>query len=275
MLVVVVLVCLAVLAVHPLVSVIAGSLSQESAVRDGQVGLWPVGLTLEPYRELLDDSAFRRAYLRSAGYTALGVTVSVLLTVLLAFVGSRRGLLGRRILVAIVVGTMFVNGGIVPTYVLVSGLGLTNTAWALVLPGAVSAFGFLVAKVWFEQLPRDVEEAALVDGVGWIGLLRRIVLPASRGLVLALLAAVASWNDWFSAFLYLDDRAAFPVTLYARDTLADTASVGAAGEAAAAEHLSLSARAALLVLTMAPMVLLYPVLHRVLRRGAGLPVAQG
>src|SRR5690606_14818069 len=143
-------------------------------------------------------------------------------TTMFAFVVARRHLRGRNFLIGIAVFTMFFNGGIIPNYVLISALGMKNTMWAVVLPGALSVFNLLVMKSFFENMPSELEEAAQIDGLGWFGIFTRITLPLSKAVLatMTLFYAVAYWNDWFGAFLYLDKRELFPVTLFMRNLIA-------------------------------------------------------
>src|SRR5690606_29794576 len=127
---------------------------------------------------------------------------------------SKKHLKGRTVLIWIAVFTMIFSGGLIPQYVLVNSLGLTNTLWAIVLPNAISVFNLLVMKAFFENLPGDLEEAAAIDGLNTYGILWRIVLPLSKAVIatMVLFYSVSFWNSWFTAFLYMHELAHSPVT---------------------------------------------------------------
>jgi putative aldouronate transport system permease protein len=178
---------------------------------------------------------------------------------------SKKHLKGRALLVGIAVFTLFFNGGIIPNYVLVNGLGLRNTLWAIVLPNAVSVFNLLVMKAFFETLPLELEEAAAVDGMGTYGILLRIVLPLSKAIIatMVLFYAVAYWNSWFSAFLYMDQSNLFPVTVYLRNLIAGA--TGGTNEGMSSDtqlQIAANIKAVTVVLTVLPVLLVYPFIQR-------------
>jgi putative aldouronate transport system permease protein len=204
---------------YPFVNVVARSLSQGRYVRAGQVGLWPRGFTLNAYRQVLYASWFWTGYRNSVIYTVVGTAIAMVLTTCYAYVLSKKQLRGRRFLITAAVITMFFDGGIIPNYVLISHLDLRNTIWAVVLPDAINVFNLLVMKAYFETIPVELEEAAAVDGMSTYRILWSIVLPLSKAVIatMTLFYAVAYWNAWFDALLYLDRQELFPVTLYLRD----------------------------------------------------------
>ncbi|MFC7485083.1 carbohydrate ABC transporter permease [Luedemannella flava] len=173
---------------------------------------------------------------------------------------------------------MFFNGGLIPNYVLVSGLGLRNTIWAIVLPNAINVFNLLVMKAFFESLPVDLEEAAAVDGLSTYGIFGRIVLPLSKAVIatMVLFYAVTFWNSWFSAFLYLDRTDLFPVTVYLRNLIAGAtggSDIGTASETAL--QIGANIQAVTIVLTVLPIMLVYPFIQRYFVRGVMLGAVKG
>ncbi|MCK9794618.1 carbohydrate ABC transporter permease [Isoptericola sp. 4D.3] len=274
------LVVVSLLMLYPFVTVLAQSFSSPGAIKAGMVSFWPVGFNLETYRAVAQDQMFWTSYRNTVVYTLVGTTVAMVLTTTFAFVISKRHLRGRGVLIGIAVFTMFFNGGLVPNYVLISSLGLKNTMWAVVLPGAVSVFNLLVMKSFFENLPQELEEAAQIDGLGWFGIFGRIVLPLSKAVLatMVLFYSVAYWNDWFAAFLYLDKNDLFPVTLFLRNLIAGastTASEGAAAVGSTTQAVSANIQAVTMILTIVPIVCVYPFVQRFFVSGVMLGSVKG
>ncbi|GAB3099189.1 carbohydrate ABC transporter permease [Isoptericola nanjingensis] len=265
---------------YPFVTVLAQSFSSPGAIKAGMVSFWPVGFNLDTYRAMAQDGLFWSSYRNTLVYTLVGTTIAMVLTTTFAFVISKRHLRGRGVLIGVAVFTMFFNGGLVPNYVLISSLGLKNTMWAVVLPGAVSVFNLLVMKSFFENLPQELEEAAQIDGLGWFGIFGRIVLPLSKAVLatMVLFYSVAYWNDWFSAFLYLDKNELFPVTLFMRNLIAgasSSASEGAAAVGATTQAVSANIQAVTMILTIIPIVCVYPFVQRFFVSGVMLGSVKG
>ncbi|MFI2293342.1 carbohydrate ABC transporter permease [Isoptericola sp. NPDC019571] len=265
---------------YPFVTVFAQSFSSPGAIKAGMVSFWPVGFNLDTYRAMAQDGLFWSSYRNTLVYTLVGTTIAMVLTTTFAFVISKRHLRGRGVLIGVAVFTMFFNGGLVPNYVLISSLGLKNTMWAVVLPGAVSVFNLLVMKSFFENLPQELEEAAQIDGLGWFGIFGRIVLPLSKAVLatMVLFYSVAYWNDWFSAFLYLDKNELFPVTLFMRNLIAgasSSASEGAAAVGATTQAVSANIQAVTMILTIIPIVCVYPFVQRFFVSGVMLGSVKG
>ncbi|MEV0272734.1 carbohydrate ABC transporter permease [Hamadaea sp. NPDC050747] len=267
-----------VLTLYPLVNIVARSFSAEDYIRSGQVNLWPRGFNLTTYRRVMSDPAFWTNYRNTVVYTVVATAISMVLTVCYAYVLSKKHLRGRSALVGIAVFTMFFNGGLIPNYVLISGLDLRNTIWAVVLPNAISVFNLLVMKSFFESMPVELEEAAAVDGLNTYQTLLRIVLPLSKAMLatMVLFYAVFFWNSWFSAYLYLDRAEMFPVTVYLRNLIAGAtggSDVGTASEAAL--QIAANIQSVTIVLTVLPIMLVYPFIQRYFVSGVMLGAVKG
>ena len=274
------LVLLCGLMLYPFVTVLAQSFSSAGAVKAGLVNVWPIGFNLDTYKVVIANDLFWSSYKNTVIYTLVGTTIAMVLTTLLAFVLARKQLRGRNLLIGIAVFTMFFNGGLIPNYVLIQTLGLKNTMWAVVLPGAISVFNLLVMKSFFENMASELEEAAQIDGLGWWGIFRRIVLPLSKPVIatMILFYSVAIWNDWFAAFLYLDKQELFPVTLYLRNMIAgasSTASQGAAAAGSTKEAISANIQAVTMILTIIPILCIYPFVQRYFVSGIMLGSVKG
>ncbi|THV36418.1 carbohydrate ABC transporter permease [Glycomyces buryatensis] len=273
-----VLLCVGML--YPFITVLAQSFSSAGAINAGQVSFWPVGFNLDTYSAVMQNDTFWRNYGNTVLYTVVGTTIAMVLTTTYAYVLSKKHLKGRKALIGIAVFTMFFNGGLVPNYVLISSLGMKNTMWALVLPGAISIFNLLVMKSFFENLPKDLEEAAQIDGLGWYGIFGRIVLPLSKAVIatMVLFYSVQFWNDWFAAFLYLDKSELFPVTLFVRNLIAGastTTSEGAAATGSTTALVSTNIQAVTMILTVIPILCIYPFVQRYFVSGIMLGSVKG
>nr|WP_199034848.1 carbohydrate ABC transporter permease [Glycomyces salinus] len=274
------LVLLCVVMLYPFVTVLAQSFSSAGAINAGKVNLLPVDFNVDTYAAVMSNGTFWRNYGNTVLYTVVGTSIAMALTTTYAYVLSKKHLKGRNTLIGIAVFTMFFNGGLVPNYVLISSLGMTNTLWAIVLPNAVSVFNLLVMKSFFEHLPKDIEEAAQIDGLGWYGIFGRIVLPLSKAMIatMVLFYSVQYWNDWFLAFLYLDKTELFPVTLFLRNLIAGastTTSEGAAATGSTTALLSTNIQAVTMILTVIPILCVYPFVQRYFVSGIMLGSVKG
>jgi len=273
-----VLIGLVFLTLYPFVNIIARSFSAQGYILSGQVNLVPRGFNLTTYKIVLTDPMFWTNYRNTVAYTVVGTIISMVLTTSYAYVLSKKHLPGRSFLIGVAVFTLFFSGGLIPNYVLITSLGMTDTIWAIVLPTAISVFNLLVMKSFFENLPIELEEAAAVDGVDAYRILLLIVLPLSKAVLatMTLFYAVSYWNSWFTAFLYLDHSDLFPVTIYLRNLIAGA--TGATGAGAAAGDLTQAAaniQSVTIVLVILPIVLVYPFIQRYFVTGITLGSVKG
>ena len=268
-----------VLTLYPFFNILARSFSETSYIRRGEVNLLPKGFNLTTYGYVMSDPVFWNSYKNTVIYTVVATAVAMVLTTSLAYVLSKKHLKGRTFLIGVAVFTMFFNGGIIPQYVLISStLGMRNTIWAIVLPNAISVFNLLVMKSFFENQPPDLEEAGAVDGLNTYGILLRIVLPLSKAVIatMILFYSVTFWNSWFQAFLYLDRKELWPVTIYLRNLLAGamgTSDPGAASDVAL--QTAANIQAVTIVLIATPIMLVYPFIQRYFVTGVMLGSVKG
>jgi putative aldouronate transport system permease protein len=254
-----------VVTLYPFLNIVAQSFSDETAIRAGEVNLLPKGFNTITYQLVMSDDMFWRNYQNTVVYTVVATLIAMVLTTTYAYVLSKPELRGRSALIGIAVFTMFFNGGLIPNYVLITSLEMKNTIWAIVLPNAISVFNLLVMKSFFENMPRELEEAAQIDGLSTYGILWRIVLPLSKPVVstMTLFYAVSFWNSWFAGFLYMDRAELFPVTVYLRNLIAgaETASsTGGSGDALL--QVAANIQSVTIVLTVLPILLVYPFIQR-------------
>ena len=265
---------------YPFVNVIAQSFSAEGYIISGQVNVIPRGFNIETYKVVMADSMFWTNYKNTVVYTVVGTAIAMALTTTFAYALSKKRLKGRTIFIGIAVFTMFFNGGLIPNYILIKSLGMTNSIWAIVLPNAISIFNLLVMKAFFENLPEELEEAASVDGLTTYGIFGRIVLPLSKAVLatMVLFYAVGFWNSWFQAFLYMDRAELYPVTVYLRNLIAGATNAASVSGGAGADGLAQVAaniQAVTIVLTVLPIICLYPFLQKYFVSGVMLGSVKG
>ncbi|MEO3885427.1 carbohydrate ABC transporter permease [Nonomuraea sp. B5E05] len=274
----VVLTGVVIVTLYPFVNIVARSFSEERYILSGEVNLIPRGFNLTTYQIVVADPMFWTNYRNTVVYTVVATAIAMVLTTCYAYVLSKRHLKGRTFLIWVAVFTMFFNGGLIPNYVLVNSLGLTNSIWAIVLPNAISVFNLLVMKAFFENLPGDLEEAAAIDGLNTYGILGRIVLPLSKAVIatMVLFYAVSFWNSWFSAFLYLNRTELFPVTVYLRNIIAGATGAENAGAGAAdLTQVAANIQSVTIMLTVLPILAVYPFVQRYFVSGVMLGAVKG
>ncbi len=209
---------LAISCVLPMVHVFAVSLSSNAAASAGAVKLWPIGFNTTSYEYVMEQAAFIRSLLITLERVAIGVAINILLTVLLAYPLSKEShkFKSRTTYAWIFVFTMLFGGGLIPTYMVVRTTGLLDSIWALVLPGAVPVFSAILLLNFFRGLPKELEEAAFIDGAGHFVTLFRIYLPLSVPALatILLLSAVGHWNSWFDGLIYMNAPERYPLQSY-------------------------------------------------------------
>lgn len=207
---------------YPLYFVVISSVSSPSAVASGQVVWVPVGFNFLGYEQVFGNDSVMRGFLNSLFYTALGTLLSLGVTLPTAYALSRSDFIGKRFVTIFYLITMFVSGGMVPTYLVVKDCGLLNTVWSLILPGALSVYNMIVARTFFKtNIPAELMEAAKLDGCGNTRFFFSIALPLSGAIVaiLVLYYGIGLWNSYFSALLYISDKNKFPLQLVLRSIL--------------------------------------------------------
>ncbi|WP_188195331.1 carbohydrate ABC transporter permease [Nonomuraea sp. SYSU D8015] len=263
---------------YPFVNIIARSFSEERYIVTGQVNLLPRGFSLRTYEVVTADPMFWTNYRNTVVYTVVATAIAMVLTTCYAYVLSKKHLKGRTFLIWVAVFTMIFSGGLIPNYVLVNSLGMTNTIWAVVLPNAISVFNLLVMKTFFENLPQELEEAAAIDGLSTYGILWRVVLPLSKAVIATMLLfyAVSFWNSWFTAFLYLNEQELFPVTVYLRNIIAGATGAENAGAVIGeASQVASNIQSVTILLTVLPILAVYPFVQRYFVSGVMLGAVKG
>lgn len=266
----------AVATLYPIVYITAVSLSDTAAVVQGKVFLLPKGFNLEAYVEVLKNDTIPRAYLNSVFYTAFGTFVNLLFTAVAAYPLSQKGFFGRRFFMMAIVLTMFLNPGIIPTYVVVQQLGLTDSVWALVLPNAIWTMELIILKSFYENMSSQIREAALIDGASEYRILFNIVIPLSKPALasIGLFYFMGHWNSFFLPLIYLNDPDKYPLQVVLRDMLIYSAEndAGLVDRSALAPQ---SIKNATIVLSMIPVLLIYPFAQKYFAKGVMLGSEKG
>jgi putative aldouronate transport system permease protein len=212
--------CLLVL--YPLYFIVIASFSDPTLVAIGRVWAYPKGFTIEGYQRIFNDRSIWTGYKNSLLYAGLGALVSVSMTITGAYPLSRKDFYGRNFFMIVFLITMFFGGGLIPTYLLVRNLRMTNTIWAMVIPGAVSVWNLIIARTFFQtSIPDELREAASIDGCSDFNFFGRVVLPLSKPIiaVIALYTIVGQWNGFFEALIYLSRDRMYPLQLILRNIL--------------------------------------------------------
>lgn len=262
---------------YPLIYILSASISDPQYVNSGEMWLFPKGITFEGFQRVLQSSEIWLGYRNTIFYTLLGTLINLAVTLPCAYALSRQDLIGKKVIMALLVFTMFFDGGLIPTYLLVRDLGMVNTVWAMVIPSAAAMWNIIVTMSFFRvTIPRGLEEAAEIDGASQIRTFFQIVLPLSAPIiaVMALFYGVGHWNQYFGALIYLQDRELFPLQLFLREILVQqqiTAEL--MQQSGTAEALSQHARIAdiikyaVMIVSAAPLLIVYPFLQRFFLKG--------
>ncbi|MEN3608535.1 carbohydrate ABC transporter permease [Plantactinospora sp. ZYX-F-223] len=276
---VVLAVCCAAVVV-PFLGIVSTSLAtHEQITRDGGFVLVPDEVSFAAYAAILSGGVVTRATLVSLFVTVAGTALSMATTILLAYGLSRPRSVAHRPLLMVVLFALLFTPGIIPSYLVVKSLGLLDSYWALILPVAVNAFNVIILRAFFMDLPREVIDSARIDGAGDAAILFRIVLPLSKAVlaVIGLFYAVAYWNAFFSALLYLNDTAKWPLQLVLRTYVVNQTQLGVdqLGSAGAALPPQEAIQMAILVLSIVPVLVVYPFVQRHFTKGVLIGAVKG
>ena len=270
---VVVLICL-----YPFLNVVAYSLSGNTAVLSGKVTFYPIDFQLSAYKEiLLKQTQIWTAMGISVTVTVLGTLLGLVLTVAAAYALSKEKLKGRGILSGFILFTMYFSGGIIPTFLVVKGVGLYDSISALVIPSAMNVFNFIVMRTFFKELPLELEEAARIDGANDMKILFKIALPLSMPIIatIGLFYAVSYWNDYFSALLYIQTPEKLSLQLRLRQLLFAGQINQVSMENLGTQVMSESLKMASIVISTIPIILVYPWLQKYFVKGVMLGSVKG
>ncbi len=258
---------------YPLIYMIAVSFSKDIYVLRGEVSLIPKGFTLDNYKRVFANSGLINSFENSILYTFFGTILSLFMTALAAYALSKKRIVFSKFFTIMIIITMYFNGGMIPTYMVVRNLKMIDTIWAVLLPSAMSTYNLLVMRSFFDNFPTEVEEAAQIDGVNDLQLFFKIVLPSSRPVLasVGLFYAVAKWNAFFEPFLYLTNEKLFPLQLVLRAIL----SAGATNVNQDTLVAVASLRYACVIISIIPIVAVYPFVQKYFVKGVMLGAVKG
>ncbi|MBU7320941.1 carbohydrate ABC transporter permease [Paenibacillus oleatilyticus] len=265
--------CLAV--VIPFWYMLTVSLSPVSESLGGRFYLIPEQLNFEAYRYLFSTDRFVRSIGNTVYITVVGTAVNLLVSITLAYALSKKTLPGRKLMLLLMLFTMVFSGGLIPKYLLIKSIGLLDSYWALILPGATNAFTVLVMKTFFQSLPESLDEAARIDGAGEPRILLSVVIPLSMPIIatFSLFFMVGHWNEFFGAIIYLSDNAKWPIQVLLRlMVIAGEANIASENnlDFELASKVGDNVKMAAIIVAMIPIVIVYPFLQKHFAKGAML-----
>jgi len=264
----------------PMIHIVAVSLSNRSASMGGFVTLWPIGFTLRNYQEILAAGPVYRAFFVSVERTVFGTLINMALTVLAAYPLSKSAqeFKGRNWFMWILIVALLFNGGLIPWFLVIRNLGLLNTLWALILPGALPIWNVILLMNFFREIPKELEEAAIIDGASYWSILLYIYLPLSVPALatLTLFAAVGHWNSWFDGMILITKNAQYPIMTFLRTVVVDlNLQILSVNNEDIYNLSDRSIRAANIVVATLPILIIYPFLQRYFIHGIRLGAVKG
>lgn len=277
-----ILILLAIVTLYPVLYVVFASLSDAALLEVNQGLLFkPLGFNLNAYKAVLADAQVWTGYKNTIILVVLGSLTSVILTSIGGFVLSRKNVWLNKILLPMVLVTMFFSGGVIPQFILVRGLGLYNTIWAVIFPTAISTMNLFIMRTNFASIPGSIEEAAMLDGANTLQYFWHIVLPLSKAViaVMFLYYGVSRWNEWFNPMLYLQDRSLHPLQLYIKEILIsaemesmmDNMNLNSSDVSRVAETL----KYATIVVATVPILCVYPFIQKYFVKGVMIGAVKG
>ncbi|MFD0716078.1 carbohydrate ABC transporter permease [Paenibacillus sp. GCM10027626] len=274
------LVLFALCSIIPFLYIIGGSFATEAELSTRGFFLIPTEYSLNAYKYIFTSNTLIRSIMVSIYVTAVGTVVNLFFTVTMAYPLARRTLHGRNTILNLVVFSMLFSGGLIPTFLIVKSLGLLDTYWALMLPGAISAFNLIIVKNFFQELPPGLEESARIDGCTEVGVLWKIVLPLSKPVLatFGMFYAVGHWNNFFTALLYVNSPEKWPLQVLLRQIV--LLSQGSLGDSTQMDHLfeqppEQAVKMAAIVVGTVPILLVYPFLQKHFAKGILLGSVKG
>lgn len=264
---------------YPFLNVLAYSFSGYNAVLAKEVTFYPIGFTLDAYKQILGRTTIWTAMKTTVIVTLLGTALSLLLTTFAAYALSISDLPGRKVLTGMILFTMYFGGGMIPTFLVVKNVGLYDSLGALFIPQAVSVFNFIVMRTFFRELPESLQDAARIDGASYMQVLVKIILPLSLPIIatIGLFYAVGYWNSYFEALIYIQDVDKYTLQLRLRSLLFgnELTSANSADNVVGAMVLPQSLKMAIVTVSTVPILIVYPWLQKYFVKGVMLGSVKG
>ncbi len=265
----------------PLVYVLVASFMDPAKLINDGISFNPNDWTIQGYEKVLADGSILRGFLNSLFYSFSFSILTVFVTMLTAYPLSRPNLVGRKVIMTFFVITMFVSGGLIPTYLLIKKLGMLNSVWSLIVPGAINVWNIILARTYFMSLPDELSEAATIDGANDIQILFKIMLPLAKPImfVLFLYAFVGQWNSYFDAMIYIKDPKLEPLQLVLRNILIQNQPsqdmVGANTAMAEMKQIAELIKYATIVISSLPLIIMYPFFQKYFDKGVLIGSVKG
>lgn len=267
-----------ILVLYPLIYVLSASISNPNSVNSGEMWLFPKEINWEGYKTIFANKMIWNGYKNTIIYTSLGTFINLIVTLPCAYALSRENLYGKKIFMNFLMVPMFIGGGLIPSYLLVKNLGMLDTVWALVIPGAASVYNIAITRTFFEStIPKELEEAAIIDGCTDFKMFTKIILPLSLPIiaVMALFFGVGHWNSFFSALIYLSKRTMYPLQLVLREILVnqdltsnpEVMSDGVAEALYNKKQLAQVIKYGVMIVSVLPVIAIYPFLQKYFVKG--------
>ncbi|MFZ2453537.1 MAG: carbohydrate ABC transporter permease [Trichococcus flocculiformis] len=264
---------LVLITLSPLLYVLIATFMDPFILRSQGLSLNPANWSLDGYKRVLQDPAIIRGFVNSIFYSFTYSALTVAVSILTAYPLSKQKLVGKRPITIFLMITMFIGGGLVPTYLLVKNLGMLNTVWAIILPGSINVWNIILARTYFKQLPAELEEAAIIDGANEMQIFFKIMLPLAKPIifVLFLYAFVGQWNSYFDAMIYLNDADLQPLQLVLRKILIQNQPqqdmIGSATQMAEMAQLAELIKYSTIVISSLPLLVMYPFFQKYFDKG--------
>lgn len=264
-----ILTLLAIITIYPFWTSIVISIIPLKEYLSSNIHLWPKTIDLSAYKFMLGMEELWHSFGVTIFVTLIGTAINILLTIMTAYALSKKDLKGGRVIMFLIVFTMMFNGGLIPTYIVVQKLGLMNTLWALIIPGAIGTFNLIIMKNFFAALPSSLEEAAQIEGYNDIQILFKIIVPISMPAIatIALFYSVEHWNEFFSAVMYITDRNKWPLQLFLRSMLFENGASTTAGGGDDPYLLGMPIKMAAIMITALPILCMYPFFQKYFVKG--------
>lgn len=259
-----VLLIIAVIIVIPIWNIVASSFSSGKSLAEGGFVFWPKEFSVENYRAVMNDLSIWKAYIVSVSKTVIGVVTHVFFCSMVAYGMSKRDLMGRKIYTAMGVITLFFSGGMIPTYLLMRQLNLTNSFLIYIIPALFSYYDVVILMNFFRQIPPSLEESAKIDGAGVWRIFLKIIMPLSKPAIatIALFNGVYQWNDFMTAKLYITDKALYPVQMKLYEIIVQQNVKNMPVGSVVMETTSKGVQLATIVITTVPILIAYPLLQK-------------
>lgn len=271
---------LAIITLYPCYYVLMASVSDPVKIlASNGILLYPKGFAVYTYKEVLQSAQIWNGYRNTLIYVVCGGLLSVVLTITAAFALTRKDLPGKNALMFLILFTMYFSGGLIPSYLVVKGLGMLDSPLAMIIPNAITTYNLIITISYFKSMPDSLEEAAKIDGANDYSILLKIMIPLAKPIiaVISLYYLVALWNDFFHALIYLDNRALFPLQLVLREILIqnNTSMVAATGTADAALAYAENIKYATIVVSTLPILCVYPFIQKYFVKGVMIGAIKG